>query len=78
MLAKVNIELICDVNLLIFLNYLLPMLKIVHAFIKFTKKKDVFVCDYVAIIFFVKVNFILTMWIQQQNMFMIILKTSKA
>jgi hypothetical protein len=50
MSAKVNIELICDVNLLISLSYLLPMLKIAHAFIKFAQKKDVFVCDYVVAI----------------------------
>jgi len=35
MFAKVNIELLCDINLLISLSYLLPMLEIVHTLIKF-------------------------------------------
>jgi hypothetical protein len=36
MFIKVNFELFCDVNLFISLSCLLPMLEIVHAFIKFT------------------------------------------
>jgi hypothetical protein len=35
MFAKVNIELFCDVNLLISLSCLLSMLEIVHTLIKF-------------------------------------------
>jgi hypothetical protein len=35
MSTKVNFELLCDINLLIFFSCLLPMLEIVHAFIKF-------------------------------------------
>jgi hypothetical protein len=50
MFAKVNFELLYDVNLIIFLSCLLPMLEIVHALIKFAQKKDVFVCDYVVAI----------------------------
>jgi hypothetical protein len=50
MFTKVNFELLCDVNLFIFLSCLLPMLEIIHALIKFTKKRDVFVCNYVATI----------------------------
>jgi hypothetical protein len=36
MSAKVNFELLCDVNLVTSLSYLLPMLEIVHALIKFS------------------------------------------
>lgn len=45
--AQVNFKLLCDVDLLISLSCLMPMLKIVHGLIKFAQKKDVFVCDYV-------------------------------
>jgi hypothetical protein len=50
MFAKMNFELLCDINLFIFLSSLLPMLEIVHALIKFEQKKDFFVCDYVVAI----------------------------
>ncbi len=51
MYAKVNFELLYDVNLFISLSCSMPnMLKIVHALIKFAHNKDVFVCDYVVII----------------------------
>jgi hypothetical protein len=35
MVAKDNFELLCDVNLLISLSCLLPMLETIHALIKF-------------------------------------------
>jgi hypothetical protein len=51
MYAKVNFELLYDVNLFISLSCLVPcMLKIVDALIKFAQNRDVFVCDYVNII----------------------------
>ncbi len=46
MVAMVNFELFCDVNLLNSLSCLMLMLEIVHALIKFAYKQDVFVCDY--------------------------------
>ncbi len=46
MAAKVNFELICDVNLLIPPSCMLPMLETIHGVIKFTWKRDIFVCDY--------------------------------
>jgi len=36
MSTKVNFEFFCDVNLLIYLSCLLPMLEIIHALIEFT------------------------------------------
>ncbi len=48
--TKVNFELLCDINLLIFLSCLLPMLETIHALIKFAQKKNVCVCDYVVAI----------------------------
>jgi hypothetical protein len=50
MVAKVNFELLYDVNLIISLSCLIHMLKIIHALIKFMQKLDVFVCDYVVAI----------------------------
>jgi hypothetical protein len=48
--AKMNFELICDINLLIFISSLLPVLEIVHALIKFEQKRNFFVCNYVVAI----------------------------
>jgi hypothetical protein len=50
MFAKMNFELFCDVNFFISLSCLLPMLKIIHALIKISQKRDVVVCDYVVAI----------------------------
>jgi len=50
MSTKVNFELLCDVNLLIFLCCLLPMLEIIYALIKLAQKRDVLVCDYLSTI----------------------------
>ncbi len=40
MVARVNFELLCNVNLLISLSYLLPMLETIHALIKFAQKQN--------------------------------------
>jgi hypothetical protein len=50
MSAKVNFELLCDVNLFNFLSYLLPMLEIIHALIKFAQKRKALVYNYVVAI----------------------------
>jgi hypothetical protein len=50
MITKMDFKLFCDVNLLISLSCLLPMLQTIHILIIFTHKKDVFVCHYVATI----------------------------
>ncbi len=50
LIAKINYELLCDVNLLIFLACLLPMLETIHGLMKFAQKWDIFVCDYVVTI----------------------------
>ncbi len=48
--AKVNYELLCDVNLLIFFACLLPMLETIHGLMKYAQKWNIFVCDYVTTI----------------------------
>jgi hypothetical protein len=50
MITKMHFKLFCGVNLVISLSCLLPMLQTIHVLIKFTHKKDVSVCDYVATI----------------------------
>jgi hypothetical protein len=50
MFAKMNFELLCDINLFISLSSLLPMLETIHALIKFEQKINFFVCDYVVAI----------------------------
>jgi hypothetical protein len=50
MIAKHDFELFYDVNLLIYLSFLLPMLETIHVLIKFAQKKDVFVCDFITAI----------------------------
>jgi hypothetical protein len=50
MFAKVNFELLCDLNLFISLSYLLPMLETIQILIRFAQKKYVFLCNYVGTI----------------------------
>lgn len=38
LIANVNYGFLCNVNLLIFLDFLLPMLETIHALIKFAQK----------------------------------------
>jgi hypothetical protein len=69
MVARVNFELLCNVNLLISLSYLLPMLETIHALIKFAQKQNVFVCDYVQSLKFAKDNFTPIIQIMMQSMY---------
>jgi type IV secretory pathway component VirB8 len=45
--AKMNLNLIFNVQLIMTLLCLLPLLEIVHVLIKFNQTKDVFLCDYI-------------------------------
>jgi hypothetical protein len=67
--ARVNFELICNVNLLISLSCLLHMLETIHALIKFSQKKNVFVCDYVQSLKFAKDNITLIIQIMTQSIY---------
>ncbi len=40
-----NFELLCDVEILLSLVCLVPMLEIVNVLMKFTQLRDIFVCD---------------------------------
>jgi hypothetical protein len=48
-LVKVNLLNLCEINMILDLPCVLPMVEFVNALMKFTKGKDVFVCDYIAI-----------------------------
>jgi hypothetical protein len=48
--AKLNYENLCDLQVLLGLAYILPLLEFVHAFIKSAQMKDVYVCDLVVAI----------------------------
>jgi hypothetical protein len=46
---RVNLDLLCDVHMLLGLSCLLPLLEAINALIKFSQGKDVFMCDFMAI-----------------------------
>jgi uncharacterized membrane protein len=63
--SKVNFDLLCDINLLISLSCLSPMLKIVHALIKFAQTRMYLHVDMLQPSRSSKVNYTFTMWIQE-------------
>jgi hypothetical protein len=48
--TKKNLEYFCDVEVVMGLMCIMPMLKVVHALIKFVQACDTFVCDFVTIV----------------------------
>lgn len=54
--TKINLVNLCDVNTILGLPYVLLMLESINILIKFAHNKDVFVCDYIAIIKFYQVD----------------------
>jgi hypothetical protein len=54
--TKVNLVILCDVDTILGLPYVLFMLESINILIKFAHDKDVFVCDYIAIIKFYQVD----------------------
>jgi hypothetical protein len=49
-LAKVNLDHLCDIQILQGLSGLLPLLRSIHSLMQFTQARDLFVCDYVVAI----------------------------
>lgn len=49
-LAKKNLGFLCDIQILLGLSGLLPLLRCVQSLMKFAQGRDLFVCDYVAAI----------------------------
>ena len=49
-IAKKNLEHLTDVQILVVLSGLLPLLKCVHSLMQFAQTRNVFVCDYVSAI----------------------------
>jgi hypothetical protein len=48
--AKLNYENLCDLQVLLGLACILPLLESIHALIKFAQMRDVYVCDLVVAI----------------------------
>jgi hypothetical protein len=48
--AKSNLCLLTNVEMLLGLNVVMPLLEAMHSLIKFAQLQDVFVCDFIAII----------------------------
>jgi hypothetical protein len=46
--AKSNLNLFCDLHMLLGLSYLLPLLEVVNALIKFAQGQGIFIYDFVA------------------------------
>ncbi len=53
---RLYLDLLCDVHTLLGLSCLLPLLEAVNALIKFAQGKDVFMCDFMAIVKICLVN----------------------
>jgi hypothetical protein len=49
-LAKKNLAFLSDIQILLGLSGLLPLLRCVHSLMKFSQGRDIFVCDYMAAI----------------------------
>jgi hypothetical protein len=45
-----NLDLFCDLHMLMGMFCLLPLLESVNAIIKFAQRRDIFICDFVAIV----------------------------
>ncbi len=48
--TRFNLDLFCDLHMLLGLFCLLPLLEVVNALIKYVQGRDVFICDFVATI----------------------------
>jgi hypothetical protein len=49
---RFNLDLFCDLHILLGLFYLLPLLEVMNTWIKFAHERDVFICDFVTIVKF--------------------------
>jgi hypothetical protein len=50
LLAKTTFEFLCDVEIVMGIICIMPMLKVVHEFIKFVQCHDTFVYDFVKVV----------------------------
>jgi hypothetical protein len=46
-MTQASIELLCDVDVLLGLTYVIPMLESVHGLSKIVQSWDIFICDFV-------------------------------
>lgn len=66
--AKLNYEHLCDMQILLVLTCILPLLEYVHALVKFAQMQDMFVCDLVATIKVCQAN-LFSMYCDQNSNF---------
>ncbi len=55
--ARLNIDLLCDIDTFFTLSCLLLLLKVINVLIKFAYKRDVFICDFVPTIKICQIDF---------------------
>jgi hypothetical protein len=48
--TKTNLQYICDIEVVMGLTCIMPLLELVHALIKFVQDHDTFVCDFVIVV----------------------------
>jgi hypothetical protein len=48
--TKTNLQYLCDIEMVMGLVYITPLLESIHVFIKFAQAHDTFVCDFVIVV----------------------------
>jgi hypothetical protein len=48
--TKTNLQYLCDIEVVMGLTYIMPLLESVHVLIKFTQTHDTFLCDFVNVV----------------------------
>jgi hypothetical protein len=66
--AKLNYEHLCDLQILLVLACILPLLESIHVLVKFAQMQNMFVCDLVAIVKVCQVD-IFSMYCDQNSKF---------
>jgi hypothetical protein len=62
--AKLNYEHLCDLQILLKLAYIFSLLESIHALFKFPQMRNIFVCDLMVVVRFVKLTFSICIMIQ--------------
>jgi hypothetical protein len=55
--SRFKLNFLCDLHILLGLSYLMPLLEVMNAIIKFAQGGDVFICDFVTTIKICQTNF---------------------
>jgi len=49
-LARENLDLLCNLEIVFSLSCILPMLEMVHTLIKYVQRQDVFICEFIDVV----------------------------